>query len=212
MSDDTITAQDIATRIEETAREILEDVDWDLDETHDRIHESVDGMDWVIYHYRAQQVIHACDANEVGEGFDRLGDMGYQFGCGDGKTDSWGQMCSLLAFCVLESMLSTKVQELHESYDPDDPEDDDPEPLTLDQYWVIPAPLTSGRNRRCATLMHARALALSLPAGTKVQIRSGWVSPVDGRFHVAGLTTHDPRAVSGGGFQAGQPAPKGVVQ
>lgn len=106
---DTIDANAVETRIRETALEIVADCD-DRDSSIDRVWETVDSMDWVIYTYKAAAVVSCLSSDEEAEAFDRLCDMGFELGK-DGM-ESLDELRAKLVFVYLESAISQKVDQL----------------------------------------------------------------------------------------------------
>ena len=121
---DTFTRAAIAERISDTADELLDEYENDLDEARDHVAEAVDGMDWVIYHYKAQRVFEALRLSEQGEAFDRMKEYG-----GLDDIDHLGTLYSRLTYCALESLLTEVLGLEHqrredEADDEDDADDD----------------------------------------------------------------------------------------
>ena len=109
---DTITKYAIEDRVNAIAAEIVEECET-LEETHDRVWETVDSLDWIIYTYKAEQVVN--ESGLASEALDRLGEMGYEL-----SSDSLGGragMLSKMAFAILEMTVSKRVQELWDAKD-----------------------------------------------------------------------------------------------
>ena len=115
MTTDEITRTMVLECIEETAKEIVEECE-DRDTAMDRVWETVDSFNWVIYTYKAREVVHTLDGNDEGEAFDRLSEFGLKFGEGEGVI-SMGDLYTKLAFCYLENAISFRVQELFDERD-----------------------------------------------------------------------------------------------
>lgn len=107
ISDDTstITPADVDRRIKSCAEDLCDDNDT-LDEAQEQVHETVDSLDWVIYHGMSRQVVHTLSANEEGDAFDRLVDMGTELKDVKGMNDLY----SKLAYCALEARLTKAVE------------------------------------------------------------------------------------------------------
>lgn len=73
----------------------------------DRIHETVDGHEWVIYNGKAQAVCMAATFDEIGEAEQALNDMGYTFG-NEEAFDFW-QVQTLMAFQIMHYKIADEV-------------------------------------------------------------------------------------------------------
>ena len=102
-----ITAKSVRERIEATAQEIVDECE-DHEAAMDRVWETVDGFDWVIYPYDARDVVRTLDGKEEAEALDRLRYSGQTL---DG-IESMGDLYTKLAFRYLESAISAKVDAL----------------------------------------------------------------------------------------------------
>lgn len=104
-----ITAQSIDERIESLALEIMEEYE-DRDSATNGVWETVDELDWIIYTYMARSVVQCLDLNEEGEAFDRMGEMGFEFG--KEGIDSMSDIYTKLVFFHMESKVCEIVHGL----------------------------------------------------------------------------------------------------
>lgn len=81
------------------------------DDMMDRVHETVDGHEWIIYHYRAHQICAECDTDE-GEQF--LED------CGMPETPTYDGLASIIAFGEMRARVEAAIDELIEAWDADE--------------------------------------------------------------------------------------------
>ena len=96
----------IHTRINEMASEILEEANNNLDEALDLCHEYADGLDVVIYYGKA---IDYCANNNTDRGEEYIEEMG-----GFNATHFGGIACEL-AFADIYQRLIEAVNELHQA-------------------------------------------------------------------------------------------------
>lgn len=111
---DQITEQTINERVVEAARELLNEAGGDQERALEGVGAAVDCWNWVQNNHLARSFIDACGDGERGFGFDRLGDMGVTFGPGQGQIGTWGELCTKLAYCILDTLVSAAVSNEYE--------------------------------------------------------------------------------------------------
>ncbi len=79
------------------------------DEMQDRVHETVDGHEWVIYHYKA---LMACAHCNVDQGEEFLGDVGMP------ETPSINTLASLILFGEMRARVDSEINDLIEAWEP----------------------------------------------------------------------------------------------
>lgn len=119
MNNDRITESSFQTECDELAQEIfdyaLDDMADDetpedkRDDMLDRVHETVDGHQWVIYHHYAHQICAACNTDE-GEAF--LEDVGMP------ETPTYDGLAVAIAYGEMRHRVSAKLEELIEEWEP----------------------------------------------------------------------------------------------
>ena len=93
MSDSqTITHRDYWNQVESIARDVTSEARADGDDLYDRLHETIDGHEWVIYTYKAQQII----AHSQNDG--AIEELGIECAITDGCLN-W----SAIAYCAFEA-------------------------------------------------------------------------------------------------------------
>ncbi len=81
------------------------------DNMSDRVHESVDGHSWVIYHYKA---LIACAHCNVDQGEEFLEDIGMP------ETPTINTLASLILFGEMRARIDQKISKMIEAWEPTD--------------------------------------------------------------------------------------------
>lgn len=109
MSDGEISQREYWAQVESIAKDVTEEARADGDDLYERLLETIDGHEWIIYTYKAEQVMRwtdSTDAIEDAGGFDATG-------------KSWAEIVTAFAFYALMQDVGN-----HSAYDAD-PEDED---------------------------------------------------------------------------------------
>ena len=149
---------EIVKRIEDTARNILEDCEFDLDSALDQVHETIDGFDWVIYCNESRELVDCVGRAEQNEAFDELK------GLGIADTDSLDDLTTKLAFVILETRLRDEIHEQHEQHDAetedeDEEEDNDITPSRQSFYYEEGGRIDDDEGIPATTIEQAMSLA-----------------------------------------------------
>ncbi len=79
------------------------------DDMQDRVHETVDGHEWVIYHYKALLMCAHCNVDQ-GEEF--LEDVGMP------ETPTFNGLASLILFGEMRARVNSEINDLIEAWEP----------------------------------------------------------------------------------------------
>ena len=104
----TITIEDIRERIDETAREMLDE--HELTEALDLTWEYTEGWDWSIYPAKAEQVLAAMNDDFVEDAYLELLN-------GHNLPNTYGELAGCLVATVLEAMLRVELERLAQAMD-----------------------------------------------------------------------------------------------
>ena len=115
-----MTRQEIDERIEDSAKEILENCNWDLDTALENVYEEIDGYDWVIYTSKAREVVDELNSAEEDDAFSDLQDMDAM-----SSLNSMGDLYEKMAYVSLRKMLEEAINDAYDEHDDEDDDDED---------------------------------------------------------------------------------------
>lgn len=119
MTDERITEYSFQAECDELAQEIFDEALADMaddetpdhyrDDMQDRVHGTVDGHQWIIYHHYAHQICAECGTDE-GEAF--LEDVGMP------ETPTYDSLATSIAYGEMRHRVSVKIDELIDEWEP----------------------------------------------------------------------------------------------
>ena len=119
MTSERISEYSFQAECDEIAQEVFDNAldDMAADETPDhhrddmldRVHETVDGHQWVIYHHYAHQICAECNTDE-GEAF--LED------CGMPETPTYDSLATAIAYGEMRHRVTARIEELIDEWEP----------------------------------------------------------------------------------------------
>lgn len=129
MTNSTISSKDYYSEVNELAQTIFDEVMQENDNDvalceddglfYDRLHETIDGHQWIIYnHYNLQVLRHASNPEEM------IDQMGAEAAGESLKEGGLSTLHTHLAFWALQADVSNKLQEIISDYEPEENEED----------------------------------------------------------------------------------------
>lgn len=100
-----ITAAEYFTECQAIARELVQECEGDEEQIQNRLHETIDGHQWIIYtYYNLQVLAHSKNENAYFDAFGKL------------ETEDFSSTMARLAFCALEADVHEEIPEALSAY------------------------------------------------------------------------------------------------